>query len=129
MKCKFCGCTDTRACPGGCSWTRPEVCSQCADVAIAAYAPLDVRYTMLVPYRPRGLKLDKEIQEVEYQRSGKIGFIPSPGMLIDCGDGDLRKAEEVYVWPEERRIEVYLGTCDSDARTNKFMLEHGWVPA
>jgi hypothetical protein len=29
--CLGCGCTDSRACPGGCSWPRPDVdlCSAC----------------------------------------------------------------------------------------------------
>lgn len=27
MKCRFCGCTDERACPGGCAWVAPGVCS------------------------------------------------------------------------------------------------------
>lgn len=31
MKCQFCGCTDTNACPGGCYWQAPEICSQCKD--------------------------------------------------------------------------------------------------
>jgi hypothetical protein len=29
MKCKHCGCTDAQACPGGCWWVSPEVCSSC----------------------------------------------------------------------------------------------------
>jgi hypothetical protein len=29
MVCEICGCTDDRACPGGCSWVRPGLCSQC----------------------------------------------------------------------------------------------------
>lgn len=28
--CKGCGCTEDLACEGGCGWTRPEWCSQCA---------------------------------------------------------------------------------------------------
>lgn len=31
MKCMFCGCTDDNACPGGCSWAAPNVCSRCID--------------------------------------------------------------------------------------------------
>lgn len=29
--CRECGCTDERACPGGCSWVEPDLCSQCAE--------------------------------------------------------------------------------------------------
>lgn len=28
--CEKCGCTEERACPGGCSWVRPGLCSRCA---------------------------------------------------------------------------------------------------
>ena len=27
--CKVCGCTDLNACPGGCSWVEPDLCSKC----------------------------------------------------------------------------------------------------
>ena len=29
-RCRSCGCTDEQACPGGCSWTAPDLCSVCA---------------------------------------------------------------------------------------------------
>lgn len=28
-KCRACGCTDERACSGGCSWAEPDLCSAC----------------------------------------------------------------------------------------------------
>lgn len=28
--CRSCGCTDNFACPGGCSWAGPDLCSSCA---------------------------------------------------------------------------------------------------
>jgi hypothetical protein len=28
--CRECGCTDEDACPGGCGWVEPDLCSQCA---------------------------------------------------------------------------------------------------
>lgn len=27
--CRVCGCTDARACAGGCSWVEPDLCSAC----------------------------------------------------------------------------------------------------
>lgn len=30
MSCRHCGCTDERACPGGCFWVAPHLCSRCA---------------------------------------------------------------------------------------------------
>jgi|GEM_PF-4166275 len=32
QKCIYCGCTDTRACAGGCSWHKPDYCSACAEL-------------------------------------------------------------------------------------------------
>ena len=29
-RCRSCGCTDARACPGGCYWVEPDLCSACA---------------------------------------------------------------------------------------------------
>lgn len=29
-KCRGCGCTDDRACPDGCFWEEPDLCSACA---------------------------------------------------------------------------------------------------
>lgn|GEM_PF-3513529 len=46
--CAGCGCTDDRACPGGCSWARETVCSTCAETE-----------RLLVRFRraPRGTRL------------------------------------------------------------------------
>gem|GEM_PF-3917795 len=30
--CRICGCTDDNACPGGCWWVEPDLCSSCAEV-------------------------------------------------------------------------------------------------
>lgn len=33
--CRYCGCTDDHACPGGCAWVAPDVCSsrECVERA------------------------------------------------------------------------------------------------
>lgn len=31
QKCRVCGCTEMRACPGGCSWAAPNLCSRCVE--------------------------------------------------------------------------------------------------
>jgi hypothetical protein len=30
-RCRVCGCTNDNACPGGCSWIEPDLCSACAE--------------------------------------------------------------------------------------------------
>jgi len=32
-ECEICGCTEEEACPGGCWWVAPGLCSACAEVA------------------------------------------------------------------------------------------------
>lgn len=32
-RCRVCGCTDERACPGGCSWVEEDLCSACVMTA------------------------------------------------------------------------------------------------
>ncbi|MEY2161328.1 hypothetical protein [Rhodanobacter sp. FW106-PBR-LB-2-11] len=31
--CRVCGCTESFACPGGCSWVEPDLCSACQSKA------------------------------------------------------------------------------------------------
>lgn len=31
--CRYCGCTDEQACPGGCSWVTDDLCSACQQRA------------------------------------------------------------------------------------------------
>ena len=32
--CRICGCTDSKACEGGCSWVLPEICSKCVTETV-----------------------------------------------------------------------------------------------
>lgn len=32
MKCKICGCSDEKACKGGCVWVDENLCSRCEDI-------------------------------------------------------------------------------------------------
>lgn len=36
-RCVVCGCTEAKACPGGCTWVAPNLCSRCAHVAREAF--------------------------------------------------------------------------------------------
>jgi hypothetical protein len=29
--CRVCGCSDTKSCPGGCTWAEPGLCSSCSE--------------------------------------------------------------------------------------------------
>lgn len=41
--CRVCGCTDLVACPGGCYWVEPDLCSQCAAKAAITQDPKEER--------------------------------------------------------------------------------------
>lgn len=36
LECLGCGCTDERACPGGCAWSEPGICTRCAPLPASA---------------------------------------------------------------------------------------------
>lgn len=40
-ECEICGCTDDRACPGGCAWVAPGLCSSCAGEIAAIEVGID----------------------------------------------------------------------------------------
>jgi hypothetical protein len=31
-RCRNCGCSDDRACPGGCYWIEDDLCSRCEEI-------------------------------------------------------------------------------------------------
>ncbi len=45
LVCVVCGCTDSKACEGGCSWveTKPPTCSTCAHHRMTAGARVEVK--------------------------------------------------------------------------------------
>lgn len=40
--CRSCGCTDDRACPGGCFWVEADLCSACAELTEADIADAEL---------------------------------------------------------------------------------------
>lgn len=73
--CRGCGCTDGRACPGGCAWvlldvrTPTGVCSECAEEMewepeVLAYATCDVAAKIMLPYL-RAADLERAAVEEE----------------------------------------------------------------
>lgn len=45
--CLFCGCTEARACPGGCSWAGPYLCSKCWARGLSE--PMDRVSDLIIP--------------------------------------------------------------------------------
>jgi hypothetical protein len=40
--CRICGCTDARACPGGCSWAGETLCSACVPTVDETFVGLQL---------------------------------------------------------------------------------------
>lgn len=49
-RCRRCGCTDIQACPGGCWWIEPDLCSQChqAEPYVAAVVTTEGSHVLLL---------------------------------------------------------------------------------
>jgi len=68
MICKRCGCTDDKACPGGCCWVQPGICSQC----VTKDATLDIHgFAKLLDGHAYGYELTDE----EASLSKELGFV------------------------------------------------------
>ena len=61
MKCKYCGCTDEEACPGGCSWLRTEQCSQC-DFRVGISVAIHIENERSRSYCGRQLMIRSEFE-------------------------------------------------------------------
>ena len=56
LTCAGCGCTNQRACPGGCSWVLPGLCSQCA-----------LRVSLVMPACVKEVTLAKPQQQTMFE--------------------------------------------------------------
>lgn len=81
MRCVGCGCTDERACEGGCSWasTKPSICSSCEPQKGYVYkdarpGSLGLRVVVVNGFSPSG--------KVEYQYLGAGVSKRSPGEFL-----------------------------------------------
>lgn len=107
--CIGCACTDARACPGGCTWVRPGVCSSCDGKDI--FKPSPIVIDILVKAIGR-TTLQKAPRRRGYRRIVPSRSVPAIAMLALLGDelllGTDRRnlAEGMKLIPTTR---VYLG--------------------
>lgn len=94
--CRVCGCTDERACRGGCYWIGPDLCSRCEDDRGAIFRGV-CQETRPIGTTFNGVVLDVlrhgtfEILIFETEGPPKQAFLcmHSPGMLAGIIPGDL----------------------------------------
>lgn len=53
-RCRVCGCDDVHACPEGCWWVEPDLCSNCASVAAGSVINRGPSISFTVPGEPVG---------------------------------------------------------------------------
>lgn len=92
--CRKCGCTDNRACPGGCWWAEPDLCSACVNpdpvqVPVAQPAPpvIDPRLAKLASAL-RELTADgrMRVSMLDLMRSiGAANYDEAAGLVIHAG--------------------------------------------
>ena len=90
--CLQCGCTDGAACPGGCNWVAPSLCSSCGHKA---------------PYTPQAIS----IEERDARRTA-AAVAPMVDLLItlanDIADGELADKAKVGLRLEEIADTLFL---------------------
>lgn len=66
--CRYCGCTDDRACPGGYSWVSADVCSACAPTVVLDAVALTLQRDAYVVAVERGFV------ELDPMRAAELGL-------------------------------------------------------
>lgn len=82
--CRLCGCTDERACPGGCAWAFDDVCTSCIGHTPASWAAF------------RGDSLDDEAQPPLVRLIGAMKYAAEAIGLIGEHVAHLSTGAELY---------------------------------
>jgi predicted esterase len=90
--CRICGCTELKACPGGCWWVLPDVCSTCARHQLAAagldpwqvvHLPKDFVFTALSTLHVLSDCLKGILEQQPVQKSDAMQAVFSANLLLD----------------------------------------------
>lgn len=90
QKCRVCGCTEMQACPGGCYWVTPDLCSACQVDERDANAVVACSGGLLRIAQERLRQLAEENYSVE----GDLGY----------SQNELAMAAASYAMPRSRRV-------------------------
>lgn len=85
---------------------------------------MKIRYEMETPW-PTDVEVPAGIDGIDWIKHGEIPFLPTVGMHIDNGDGDLRQLLEVY-WCADAPDEVAVFFQDDTARKLTYWQGGGW---
>ena len=98
QQCRVCGCTEDRACPGGCSWVEKDLCSACTDTEEAQLKVFDNEV-----YEQQRKNIERLAAEnpddwfyksqMELPPNRRTGFAPSTPRCHNCGK-DITQGEK-----------------------------------
>ena len=87
--CRECGCTEARACVGGCSWVEPDLCSTCAGAGLKA----GIAAALTEAWIDRAYAMPES-----ERRLAAAGMLPEPVVdVLEGGPQDLAAAALVIV--------------------------------
>jgi hypothetical protein len=85
-----------------------------------------VQFNLETPW-PEGVPNPQGFDGLNWHRRGTIPFVPSVGLMIDVGDGDLRSVDNVYWWADKPcQLEIDLAD-DYIARGRDYYERGGWI--
>ena len=88
QKCIECGCTDARACVGGCSWIAPNYCSRCATDEALMERFIEHWRKVFGSYDGREIEPKEIFQFIQREKniSGAIGYSNGLAQAEDIQD-------------------------------------------
>lgn len=128
--CHRCGCTDEHACPDGCTWAGPALCSACATAAVglAPAAPIDASLSAAQPSAEATVDFYGTLS-VMLPPLGRGGRPDRGGLLIhvfaDAGTFQLKHwIEGVFSAPFQRLIPLGAGMAGLRCRVELYHWSH-----
>jgi hypothetical protein len=106
-KCRVCGCTNDRACAGGCRWVGPDLCSQCKPLD-PDLSVLPVPAEFVPPVEAWGRKIVEAVElatrddarPLWHMHVGGLGY--APDVCAWCKEGVELLAKAPDAWNSER---------------------------
>lgn len=88
---------------------------------------MKIRYELQTPW-PEGLENPHDFGAMDWYMSGEIPFVPTIGMEIENGCGDLHTVKQV-IWTaaEPNQITVFFDGCEEPIkRYADYYIRNGW---
>lgn len=91
--CRICGCSDRKACPGGCHWVGPDLCSACVPNAVAY---------LVIPSLPTSTNM---LERMHWAVKGRMRKAFAQEIIIAAANAGL-KLRPTDTKPGRRRVTI-----------------------